>query len=225
MFDIVTTAFAAALAESLDPSLIVFDTEGHGREPLFDDVDVSRTVGWFTSTYPVVLRFAETKVWQDPVAAVRAVRDQMRAIPQHGIGFGILRELARDAELRSAPKPEILINFLGRADAEGSGTLRVVDERCGPARSPRCERAYLLQVNVRIVAGGLSMEWRFSRRRHRPDTIERIAARCVDTLRAIAEGAGEGAGQSASAADFPLAGIGQEHLDSIAAQLAALDDD
>ena len=121
--------------------------------------------------------------------------------------------------------PGVLFNFLGQADPEDGGTLRVLDDRCGPARSARCERGYRLEVNAHIAGDRLSMDWTFNPRRYRPETIERLAERCLAALTAIAEGAGEVAGRPASAADFPLAGIGQEHLDSIAAQLAALDDD
>ena len=91
------------------------DVEGHGREDLFEPLDLSRTVGWFTTLFPLRL----TARSGGPGAVLRAVKEQWRAVPEQGLGFGVLRYLA-DEETRSAlralPPAEVSFNFLGRLD-------------------------------------------------------------------------------------------------------------
>ncbi|MFD6455953.1 condensation domain-containing protein, partial [Nocardia sp. NPDC060220] len=91
--------------------------ESHGREEqLAPGADLSRTVGWFTSAYPVDLDIDGT----DPRAAVKAVKEQLRAVPDKGIGYGMLRYLnpATADRLASLPAPQISFNNLGRAGVD-----------------------------------------------------------------------------------------------------------
>ena len=93
--------------------------EGHGREETaFPGADLGRTVGWFTSLFPVRLDLAGVDLddafagGHHAGAAVKRVKEQLSAIPDHGIGFGQLRYLA--GELDGAPTPQIGFNYLGR---------------------------------------------------------------------------------------------------------------
>ncbi|MBW5423975.1 amino acid adenylation domain-containing protein, partial [Streptomyces sp. BG9H] len=97
--------------------------EGHGREEhVVPGADLSGTVGWFTSLYPVRLDVAGIDV-ADALAggpgagrAIKAVKEQLRAVPDNGIGYGLLRHLNPDtaAALATAPEPQIGFNYLGR---------------------------------------------------------------------------------------------------------------
>jgi hypothetical protein len=100
--DLLLAALANAL-EALKPGPWLVDVEGHGREELFDDVDLSRTVGWFTTIYPFLL-----ETGADPLA----VRDARRNLPHGGIGYGVLRYLAGHSEL-SAIRSDVCFNYLG----------------------------------------------------------------------------------------------------------------
>jgi len=108
-------------------SAAVVNVEGHGRESEAVDLplDLSRTVGWFTSIYPVRLDPGEL-AWSDVLAAgdrlaaaVKTVKEQLRTVPDRGIGYGVLRHLSANPDL-AAPAPQILFNYLGRF-AGGSG--------------------------------------------------------------------------------------------------------
>src|SRR5207302_5435963 len=87
---------------------LAIDLEGHGREDLFAELDLSRTVGWFTTLFPMVL---EVGPQPEPLAALRATKVRLRSIPQRGIGYGLLRYLHPDAELRhrlqEQPQPTV----------------------------------------------------------------------------------------------------------------------
>src|SRR5262249_16675648 len=71
---------------------VLVDVEGHGREDLFDDVDVSRTVGWFTSVFPIHLQATG-----DAAGTLNGVKEALRAVPERGVGHGLLRWSAGDA--------------------------------------------------------------------------------------------------------------------------------
>ena len=89
--------------------------EGHGREDLFEAIDTTETVGWFTTTYPLALQSEDGGI----SAVIKAVKEQYRAVPRHGIGCGALRHLAGDEALKSAEAanpPILLFNYLGQFD-------------------------------------------------------------------------------------------------------------
>ncbi|MEV6150024.1 non-ribosomal peptide synthase/polyketide synthase [Nonomuraea sp. NPDC052129] len=123
--DVLLTGFAAALAHwrgDTAGSAVVLSLESHGRDAL-DGVDLSRTVGWFTAIYPVrldpgPLSWAEvTEAGPALAAAAKRVKEQLRAVPRQGLGYGILRYLDGEADLRGEP-PQMLFNYLGRFAAD-----------------------------------------------------------------------------------------------------------
>src|SRR6185436_6167996 len=82
--DLLITALALALQEYMGASDVLLNLEGHGREELFDDVDVTRTVGWFTSSYPCLFALPQ----QPPLAlAITTVKEALRDTPKNGIGY------------------------------------------------------------------------------------------------------------------------------------------
>ena len=86
--DILLAALGSALSRWTGSPLVHITLEGHGREELFDDVDLSRTVGWFTTTFPIRLDLRETN---DPGDLIKSVKEQLRRVPNRGIGYGLLR--------------------------------------------------------------------------------------------------------------------------------------
>ncbi|MFX5918551.1 condensation domain-containing protein, partial [Acinetobacter baumannii] len=77
-------------------------------------MDLSRSVGWFTTAYPVHLHPGE-----DAGAAIRAVKEQLRAVPGNGLGYGVLRHLGdgeAQATLRALPEARVTFNYLGQFD-------------------------------------------------------------------------------------------------------------
>ncbi len=125
--DVLLTALALAVGDwrgrrGQDASALLVDLEGHGREEFTEGVDLSRTVGWFTTSYPVRLDLGPID-WADaweggPAAgqALKRVKESLRALPDHGLGHGLLRHLAALPEL-NRPAPELGFNYLGRLPA------------------------------------------------------------------------------------------------------------
>ncbi|ORA05003.1 condensation domain-containing protein, partial [Mycobacterium arosiense] len=120
--DILLIGFALALAEFLDTTQVGIDVEGHGRhEDLAAEVDLSRTVGWFTTKYPVALTGAglpwtHVRTGAEALGAViKAAKEQLRALPDP-LTYGLLRYLNREIELPHTD-PVIGFNYLGRLGA------------------------------------------------------------------------------------------------------------
>ncbi|WP_329570737.1 non-ribosomal peptide synthetase [Kitasatospora sp. NBC_01266] len=128
--DVLLTGLAlAANRWRADRAGLLFELEAHGREEFAERIDLSRTVGWFTSAYPVRLDPGAAD-WGDVTEAgpglgrsLKAVKDQLRAIPDHGLGYGLLRHLRADtgARLGAAARPQLGFNYLGRFAIEQRG--------------------------------------------------------------------------------------------------------
>ncbi|HEX8903950.1 MAG TPA: condensation domain-containing protein, partial [Longimicrobiaceae bacterium] len=139
--DALLAALARVLAGWTGGSTVAVEMEGHGREELFDGVELSRTVGWFTSGFPVLLDAPAG----DAGALLRAAKETLRAVPRRGVGFGALRWLADDAGLRARlaeiPSPEVVFNYLGQlGGGDGDAWLAGARESAGPDHSPRARR-------------------------------------------------------------------------------------
>ncbi|MFF8592594.1 amino acid adenylation domain-containing protein [Streptomyces sp. NPDC015220] len=134
--DVLITAYALAVADwrrrtRADGDAVLVEVEGHGREEIADGVDLGRTVGWFTTTYPLRVDLGAPdwpEVWAGGPSAGRVlkqVKEQLRAVPDHGIGHGVLRHLARPGAV-PGHTPQLGFNYLGRlpapADADWAPT-------------------------------------------------------------------------------------------------------
>jgi non-ribosomal peptide synthase protein (TIGR01720 family) len=164
------------------------DLEGHGREPLSgDDLDVSRTVGWFTSMYPVVLEAGDA----DPATALVSARDRLRDVPGRGLGYGLL------GFLEQTSAAEILFNYLGQLGQAGAGEgsiFQLSPESAGPSRSPRAHRTHRWSITGLVADGRLRMTLTYGSRAHRRETGERLAAAYAGALRQLIQQARESQG-------------------------------
>ncbi len=216
--DVLLGALLGAFHAWTARSWLLVELEGHGREGLFEDVDLSRTVGWFTSQYPVLL---EAERPDEPPSALREVKETLRAVPARGIGYGVLRYLGRDAQvagaLRDLPEPEVGFNYRGRFDGprDEDGRFRAAAEPVGRTRSPEERRTHLLDVEIMVMEGRLQVTWLYSRNRHRRATVETIAASYAGWLRRLTERCGDEASAGLAPSDFPEADLTQEELDQL----------
>ena len=226
--DVLLCALADAVSGWSGGTRVRLALEGHGREEtVAEGVDLTRTVGWFTTLYPVVLELGAARA---PGDRLRRVKEQLRAVPRRGIGYGVLRYLSADAELRGAlaaePEPEISFNYLGQlnAGAEPSAMLRAVRGPRGREWADDTRGAHPLAINGGVTGGCLEMWWSYGEATHRRETVERLAARYVEALRTlIAHCREEGAG-GYTPSDFPLAQVTQAELDAAIAGRTGIED-
>ncbi|HYQ53542.1 MAG TPA: amino acid adenylation domain-containing protein, partial [Pseudomonas sp.] len=171
--DLLLTALSRAVCRWSQAGSMLVQLEGHGREDLYDELDLSRTVGWFTSLFPLHLQPGSGT----PGESLRAVREQLQRVPGRGLGYGVLRYLGR-AEVRAAlaglAQPRITFNYLGQLDqkADGQVLFGAAQESLGDFRNPMAPLANWLEIIGQVQDGQLSMRCLYSRKRYRPETVQ-----------------------------------------------------
>jgi non-ribosomal peptide synthase protein (TIGR01720 family) len=189
------------------------DLEGHGREAIDDVSDVSRTVGWFTSIYPV--RFALSG---DPSTVLDRVRRKLDEVPNRGIGYGLLRYLGGDPDLAELPQSAVSFNYLGRFEPAGrsDAVFGMPVEVPTVLQSDRAVRRYALEIIATVAGERLLLEWRYNAAAFDEATIRSFLhgqAAAVGELLDAAGGTGDGTGH------FPLATLPQSQLDLVRRQM------
>ncbi len=200
-------------------NVLTLTLEGHGREELFDSVDVSRTVGWFTSLYPVSL---SRKEGESPAETLRSVKEQLRRIPEKGIGYGLLRysnpRFAPEFQaLESRKRPLVSFNYLGQLDGTlaGDSFFQSAPDRIGRPRSPRGERRHLIDVTAVTTRGRLQVEWMYAGKVFERRSIETLNEAFLDALRSLLQSGDEPEMDAYSPSDFPLLDLDQAKLEKL----------
>ncbi|MGO3328566.1 amino acid adenylation domain-containing protein, partial [Gordonia sp. (in: high G+C Gram-positive bacteria)] len=203
--DALVAALAVAVTEYMDADAVTVEMEGHGREadPV-GDLDLSRTVGWFTTLYPVHIDLGGVNR-SDAGALVRSVKEQLRSVPRHGIGYGALRHLVDDpVPAHSAP---VLLNYLGRFGSSDADWAMAPGTVPYEGRDPAMPLPRPLEVNAVVADGpdGPRLTAAFSRASGvlADEDVRFLADRWVQTLRAIS--AADVAGHTPS--DFPTVSL------------------
>jgi amino acid adenylation domain-containing protein/non-ribosomal peptide synthase protein (TIGR01720 family) len=239
--DLLLTALLLAFRAWTGESCLRLDLEGHGREELFeandalpsDGVDLSRTVGWFTTIFPVLLS-VESNILNgigDPSSlgtclgeAIKSVKEQLRQIPNRGIGYGILRYLS-SAPPQSPPilggkAAQVSFNYYGQFDQMSKGPLiSGFAANSSLEHSPQGTRPYLLEINGVVVDGRLQVDWTYSQNYHRAETIEQLANSFIDALQALIAHCQSPNAGGYTPSDFPEAELSQEELDELLGDL------
>jgi non-ribosomal peptide synthase protein (TIGR01720 family) len=213
--ELLLTALAQTLGAWLGEARLLVGLERHGREAVAEGIDLSRTVGWFTSFFPVLLDLMDAR---DPGTAIKAVKEQLRRLPGRGIGYGVLRYLGSDGgtreRLRAHAQPEVIFNYSRWSEAaRATGTCF---RRIGPptiSRGPHNRRGHLLEINAFAAEDRLQLHWSYSTEIHRRATIEQLAQRHLEALRTLVFHCSSPGTGGYTPSDFPEAGLNQEELD------------
>ncbi|MHC5853062.1 amino acid adenylation domain-containing protein [Nostoc sp.] len=214
--DVLLTALVQAFSQWTGSNSLLLALEGHGREEIFDNVDLSRTVGWFTSIFPVLLDFGKIS---HPVEALKLIKEQLRSIPNKGMGYGVLRYLSKDTarveSLRSLPQAEVVFNYLGQFDQtfSDSSIFKISQGSQGQTRSLCNRETYMLNINALVVNNQLRVDWTYSEKIHRRSTIERLAQGFVEALQILMTHCHSPEVGGYTPSDFPEADFNQQDLD------------
>ncbi len=220
--DLLLTALARATCRWSGDASVLVQLEGHGREDLGEAIDLSRTVGWFTSLFPLRLTPAA-----DLGESLKAIKEQLRGVPDKGVGYGLLRYLAGEeaaTRLAALPQPRITFNYLGRFDRQFDGAALLVPatESAGAAQDPCAPLANWLSIEGQVYGGELSLHWSFSREMFAEATVQRLVDDYARELHALIEHCCQEGNVGATPSDFPLATLRQEQLDRL--PLALIED-
>jgi amino acid adenylation domain-containing protein/non-ribosomal peptide synthase protein (TIGR01720 family) len=202
------TALARTLARWSGAERLWVDVERHGREPLFPQLDVSRTVGWFTTKFPLALECALT---DDRAAQLSGVTEALKRVPGAGLGYGLLRYCGADGQiaerLAARPRPEVCFTYLGHLDSAFNHKGLRVDDITGAeyavVTGSQYRRPHLFEVSCSVIDGEMSIAWIYDRVRHRASTVhtlleslkeelQELGEACtLDALRGVADGVTE----------------------------------
>ncbi|MCC5645817.1 amino acid adenylation domain-containing protein [Nostoc sp. CHAB 5824] len=218
--DILLTALVQSFSQWTGEKSLVVDLEGHGREDLFEDVDLSRTVGWFTTLFPVQLELSSI----DQLGDLKLVKEKLRRLPKHGIGYGILRYLYPDAavqnKFQNLPQAEVSFNYLGQFDQvlSASAMFGSVKE-WKSEQSKQGNRSHLLAVSGLIHSGKLEIDFAYSDKVHKRSTIERLAFGFIEALKTLIAHCQSKESQGYTPSDFSAARLNQKQLDKFIAKI------
>ena len=226
--DVLLTALTQGFTQWTGQRSLYVDLEGHGRDAIFDDVDLSRTVGWFTTLFPIQLSLSDNS---HPEESLESIKEQLRRIPNGGIGYGLLRYLNREKEiaqkLRALPHAEVNFLYLGQFDQSlsESSPFQLAKEASGRSQSMQGLRSYLLELNGGVIDSKLQMTFLYSKNVHQRSTVERLAQGFIEALRELIAHCQSSEVGDYTPSDFPEAGLNKKELDEIIAELKELEDD
>ncbi|QDH64930.1 non-ribosomal peptide synthetase [Pseudomonas azotoformans] len=223
--DLLLTALARVICQWTGQASSLIQLEGHGREDLFEDIDLTRTLGWFTSLFPVRLTPAESLG-----ASIKQIKEQLRAVPDKGLGFGALRYLGDEATRQAfsaLPVPRITFNYLGQIDAsfdQPDGLFVLAAESAGAEQSPEAPLGNWLTLNGQVFGGELHMGWTFSPLMFEAAQIDALSQAFSRELTALVEHCCTPGNHGVTASDFPLSRLNQQQLESLPLAADGIDD-
>lgn len=169
--DVLLTALGLAIYEIFELDRVAVEMEGHGREKFTEDLDVSRTIGWFTSTYPFVLDFSQTGTQRERLIQLK---EDLRKIPNKGVGYGMLKWLTESG--LGTLNPSVIFNYLGdfgnRPEASSESTFDYASESIGSEMDQSNGEVIPLNVSGMMVSGQLTMTIGYATAQFKNETIE-----------------------------------------------------
>lgn len=194
--DVLLTALALMINSWQPTDLVRVHLEGHGREQLLQSHNTSRTVGWFTSLFPVVLPVENPDDLEQSLLGVKAA---LESVPNKGIGYGVLRHLVSPAHRRYADlalPPEIVFNYLGQFDLDFENDFFSPSWLpSGENKSLSCHREQVLGMNAMVANGQFTIRLDYNTEAFHHATIEQLLVnfglhltRLVEYCAAVAAG-------------------------------------
>lgn len=229
--DVLLAALTQAWSAWSGQHELLVDIEGHGRETLLDEsIDISRTVGWFTSLYPVLLQ-SQTNAND----ALKNTKETLRQVPHKGLGYGAFKYLgdaSQQQAIRDLPQAKVVFNYLGQFDSQASDKEDSADTRwslsldnTGRAIDVNATLWHDISINGQVYNGELSLSVAYNQTRYQSAHIEKLAQLFVQQLSGLIEFcSAETTPAAVSPADFPLADLSQAQLDQLALAWAEVED-
>ncbi|MGF9966589.1 amino acid adenylation domain-containing protein [Bacillus rhizoplanae] len=184
--DLLLSALVGTIAEFSGDNTVLINLEGHGREEVVVNSNISRTIGWFTTQYPVVFN---CDLQRHLASRIVNVKDHLRRIPNKGIGYGLLRylwERQMEKQLDFMLNPEVIFNYLGQFDADlDTGVFELSSVSHGDSISKESEVDHALDFTGMVVDKRLKMSLTYNTEEYEEQTMVRLLRRYMEQLREI----------------------------------------
>lgn len=222
--DILLSALMLAYHDWTGQNSLMFHLEGHGRETLPVNIDVGKTVGWFTTFYPVYLHLPHHDI-DTYGEVIKSIKEQLRCIPHKGFHYGLLRYLSSNIALRQQLKEQdtakICFNYLGQIDVgvhdeEIFKLESGIDESgasCGVCHGKKNTRDHLIEIEAIITKSHLQVSFQYSKNYYNHRTIKEFSEKYLTHLNTLIDYCQDTAHSGMTPADFPMAKIKQDQLD------------
>ncbi|AJQ95476.1 non-ribosomal peptide synthetase [Gynuella sunshinyii] len=217
--ELLLTALVGVLGDWLRSDQVVIELEGHGRETSDAEIDLSRSVGWFTSRYPQAFTVSD-----DADTALISVKETLRRVPGNGLDYGLWRYLAATQDPDSAWPQSSLVtfNYLGREPVAAADSLwQLAQLWCPGMRAPQNRRSHLLDINALIVEGCLQVDWCYPGQDSVFADTPALAQRFIERLQDLLDHCLNDQNGRATAIDFPDAGIDDDAFNALLEELLA----
>jgi amino acid adenylation domain-containing protein/non-ribosomal peptide synthase protein (TIGR01720 family) len=218
--DLLLTALGLALQEWCGSSKTLITLEGHGREHVVEHVDISRTVGWFTHFYPLVLELPQAR---DLGYQIKTTKEALRQVPQHGMGYGLLSYGTGDAPMDQSAlsvSPRVSLNFLGHIVDAQVGPFTLDWHAAGQPISPQARRVHDLDVLGMIINRRLEITLSYNCKRYWSSTVEKLLASLMQHLRDVIMHCQHIEQTEATPSDFSHGGLSIDELDDLLESLS-----
>jgi len=219
--DLLLSALLIAFNKYTSRRNLLIAMEGHGREEVFGNVDVSRTVGWFTSIYPVLLELNDAN---GTSSIITSVKEQLRSIPNNGVGYGLIKYGNQEGYIKKSlahlQQPEVIFNYLGQSAQALPGTSewRISTHPTGNDQDAEAKRKYLIEINAIVIDDRLIIDWIYCPQVHKELTIKKLAADYITALNELTAHCLNNEAGGYTPSDFPEAGLEQDQLDHLFSQ-------
>lgn len=218
--DLLLTALIKTLTSWLGQSEHVIMMEGHGRQKLFPELNINRTVGWFTAVYPLKLILEENGELREQI---KLTKEQLRAVPHGGIGYGILRYLRKAWGKNDNLESTIMFNYLGQFAQEIDNQLfSVASEACGDDYSPLKIGIFQLEIIGVVIQNRLQLSISYLKEQYQQKTIQKLLTVYLTNLREIIQYCTRQEITSHTPSDFQMANLNQGQLDQLSAEIETL---
>lgn len=207
---ILNLAILLAFREWTDQDTMIIEQESHGRE--LDEVDTSRTLGWFTALYPVKIELEGADLEQH----IKGVKEQMRSIPQNGIGYGIYKYLSNPEDIQVQGTAQVRVNYLGQFDQELNNSLFSFNhESTGMESDTSNNMTAIWELNALVVDGVFRIELSYNRKAHETATVQRFVDSTQEFLMDILDHIIEEEGVHFTPSDFSAVDLDEGDLETI----------
>jgi len=215
--DILLTALSLGIKKTFGLDKVLAALEGHGREEITEEIDISRTVGWFTSVYPVLM---DVSYAQDPGRQIKEIKETLRRVPNKGIGCGILKHLTgkeNKKEIQFKLKPQISFNYMGQWEAQPArlSSFEIAKESTGNLQAANNQREYLLDVVGMIADNRLTMTILYNKTHFKPGTVSTLLDNLETGLKHIIEFCCSRKKTEPTPGDFTYKGLSIESVDRL----------
>lgn len=208
--ELLVIGLVLAVSEMLGLAKMAIELEGHGREEVIDGIDISRTVGWFTTLYPVVFQVEDG----DLALRLKSLKEQLRKPPNQGFDFGVLKYLG--GFFGGQAQAWLRFNYLG--DFTGVAKpdfFELAQEETGPDCAPDNEPSCLLEINALVIGNNLQVRMAYNAGKFKPETMREFLSRYQQKLQEIIDHCRQKGQVEFTPSDFDTAGLSQAEIDSL----------